>query len=401
MESSSWCRGISIRDITYCEQCKDDHDWSTYDIYHHKMTESCFRCQPPLEVLHFGPFHISRLYRAWLYWNAPYFSSWDVVTCASDQCNYKEIADPWGNPQCNRDIKRDRCVAFLVELVCSKSIFEDEHLRSILDILGVLETGDTVQADEGDTVHDDKCDILANRLLRAVGAGNLLDRGRLMRITRKLRNITLSECESVVTSGLVESLATRAFLLHRFCRDALSCRRWVLEDLVHILSNEILDALYSALESQSTHNRSLGVLGWAHEILSNVMMSNVMDEYMVITRPRVDGKVFMPTAAQKLWRTSDVKDVEESKSTRGKKVLHDVMFLDNEALVYNVRRGNMRVCITKFEVEPTSFFKTFMEEYGSRDGCVLHNGFAEPTNFSTNEWVRDGSLVVYIEGHCV
>jgi hypothetical protein len=241
MESLSWCRGISIQDRTYCEHCEDDHDWSTYDIYH-EMT--CSRCQPPLEVLHFGAFHISRLYRAWLYWKAPYFSSWEVVTCASDQCGKKQIADPWGKPQCNSDIKRDRVVAFLVELVCSKLIFDDEHLCSILDLLGVLETGDTVQADEGDTVQDDKCDILADRLLRAVGAGNLLDWGRLMRITRKLRNITLSECESVVTSGLVESLATRAFLLHRFCRDALSCRRWVLEDLVHLLSNEILDTLY-------------------------------------------------------------------------------------------------------------------------------------------------------------
>jgi hypothetical protein len=78
-----------------------------------------------------------------------------------------------------------------------------------------------------------------------------------------------------------------------------------------------------------------------------------------------------------------------------------VMFIHNEALVYKVRQGNMRVRITKFDVDTTSFFQTFMDEYGSRDGCVLHNGFAYPTKTSTGEWVRDGSLVVYIEGHCV
>jgi hypothetical protein len=131
------------------------------------------------------------------------------------------------------------------------------------------------------------------------------------------------------------------------------------------------------------------------------MMSNVMDEYMVITRPYVDGEDFTPTAAQKLWRTSDVKDVEESKSTRGKEVLHDVMWIRNEALVYKVRQGNMRVRITKFDVDTSSGHQTFMDEYGSRDVCVLHNGFADPTKTSTGEWVRDGSLVVYIEGHCV
>jgi hypothetical protein len=142
------------------------------------------------------------------------------------------------------------------------------------------------------------------------------------------------------------------------------------------------------------------------------MMSNVMDEYMVITRPFVDGEVFMPTAAQKLWRTSDVKDVEKLKSTRGKKVLHDEMWIRigggkkvlhdvmrprNEALVYKLRQGNMRVRITKFDVDTTFGHQTFMNKYGSRDGCVLHNGFVDSTKTSTGEW----GLVVYIEGYCV
>ena len=74
------------------------------------------------------------------------------------------------------------------------------------------------------------------------------------------------------------------------------------------------------------------------------------------------------------------------------------MFIHNDALFRLIRCGDERVCVTKFDVDSSSFLSVFLLEYGTHEECIRHNGFTVPPRASNGAYVGNGRLVVYIEG---
>lgn len=87
-----------------------------------------------MKVLRFGQVVLSPVYRAWLYWTSPFFCAWEVVACASDQCDGRVLPDPW----CVRDLsvaeKRRRIVGLLIKLIEARAVFDEAKLRALLTL---------------------------------------------------------------------------------------------------------------------------------------------------------------------------------------------------------------------------------------------------------------------------
>ena len=421
-ETISWTKQDTEKK---CPDCSQQHQWCLYHATaRNDLTPGFSACQPPLDTLQFEGVSISPLYRAWLYWNFPYFSAWEVVNCAAGSVDSRHISDPWRSPPLQREeTQRLHILAFLVQLVVNRSIFDEHALHNILVLFGVFEKDPSCQkeenlalesaSDSSDGGSNEEISLyqLRSELLNfcqnaRVVAEDLCFSERLVVTTRMevmMKRASLEDCNRAASDAF-PMLGTRAFLLDRRRRDARSTVEVLRAVLVAKLSEALLEMLHSTLtlgREAATRQPSASVLGWAHDVVASMISCEVMKEYIFVSDAYVTGESAMPRSSHTLWRPTECADADASKMSRVSEVLYHIMWLDNSDLREKVWAGDARVEVTKFDVDTVRYYETFNKEYGNIPGGVNVNDFRRPPREADGDYVRDGRLVLFLQGTLV
>jgi len=407
-----------------CPDCSQPHQWR---LYHATADLGFSDCQPPLDTLQFEGVSISPLYRAWLYWSFPFFSAWEVVTCAVGSNDSGHISDPWRSPPLQgEETQRRHILAFLVQLVVTRSIFDEQALHNILVLLGVLGEDPSCQEEEnlalesasessdGDgneeiSLHQLRSELLYFCKKSRVVAEYLCYSERLVSTTRMevmMKRASLEDCNQAA-SDVFPMLGTRAFLLDRRRRDARSTAEVLRAALVAKLSEAFLEVLHSTLTldrkaAMRKRNPIASVLGWAHDVVASMISCEVMKEYLFVSDAYLTGESAMPRSSHTLRRPTEcTSDADASKMSRVSEVLYDLMWLENYDLREKVLAGDARVKVTKFDVDTVSYYETFRMEYGNIPGGVSVNDFQRPPREANGDYVSGSQLVLFIQGTLV
>lgn len=395
-----------------CADCGDAHDWRWYqpeaEYPVRSKSRSWSACQPLLGNLHFGgSIRVSPLYRAWLYWDWSFFCAWEVLSAASgadEDC--PQISDPWRDPSMCQQKKKKLVIDFLVQLVSSRAIFDEQVLRDVLTLLGVLDGGRGGEANPQRRLvapiedYPEWMRCAGHHIYHSSLQARCVPMGRAPwnRIFSSMQNATLEACERVAFSALPE-LGARAFLLDHQRRDARSSLASLRSDIVEKLSEAIFSELHTTLLLRPSEKRKkrrapsvcAAFVGWAFDIFAGMIAAESMQEYMLASERHVNGEKAMPSACEKLWRPRKTPDLLPSASML--KVLREVMWEHNDEFRERVLVGDAKVRVTRLDVDTISFFGFFEEKYASMASCLRVNEFPAPL-----PGTKEGDLVLFVEG---